>query len=392
MAVLKQPNVPGKLSLRKKISDYIKLVKNKKKIYKEWESTWENDRKDFSEVYKDLVRLIWKYNVAYTKIFPGYWEEHMHKKGHPLEENVIWTEWNDWRSFLDWQCGEDFKKLYSKKETIDFFELHGIPCPSRIGDMVWNAEDECAYLELMDDKKMPLSEALKLYGGVFVKPDDLVQGRGCAKILFSEAGGCILDGKQVREAELAVLFEKNERLRVERLIIQHPAVGAFHPSSVNTLRLITMKEPSGSIVLSRSLLRMGIGGRSVDNWCTGGLAVKIHSNGCLDEYGWFEKPDRGPQTEHPDTKMVFKGYEMPYWKESVELVLHAHKTLVPDLFGVGWDVTITPTGPMLIEANPNFSIFQPICGGLRPIFEQYLKPMCQAVMNGKKPLIHYTQD
>ncbi len=72
MAVLKQPNVPGKLSLRKKISDYLKLVKNKKKIYKEWESTWENDRKDFSEVYKDLVRLIWKYNVAYTKIFPGY--------------------------------------------------------------------------------------------------------------------------------------------------------------------------------------------------------------------------------------------------------------------------------------------------------------------------------
>lgn len=394
MASLLPPSPPRNLSVRKKISSHLKLLRKKSKIYKEWKETWAEDRKDFSEVYHDIVRLIWEYNVPFSMIFPGYWEEHMHKKGNPLEEYVIWREWDMWRKYLDWQCHENYKKLYSKEETIELFSEHNIPCPALIGFLVWNRQEGKPFIIKNDETQISLREAMNEYGGLFIKPDDMVQGKGCAKIQLTDDGSYLVNDTVSREEELVDLFQVSEtksveKLQVERLIVQHRDLAAIHPSSVNTLRLITIKDSSGNITLSRSLLRMGIGGRSVDNWCTGGLAVRINEDGTLEENGWFEKPNRGPQAVHPDTGIRFKGYALPYWEEAVRLVLHAHNTLVPDLFGVGWDVAITSTGPILIEANPNFSIFQPICGGMRPMLEQYLKPMCMAVMHGQKPLIHY---
>lgn len=392
MSKLKQPDTPTPLSFRKKLSDHWKLFRKKAEIYREWEATWQADRKDFQEVWRDLVCLIWKYDVPFRMLFPGYWEEHMHKKGRTPEQHVIWKEWNAWRSFLDWQCGEEYKKLYSKEETLDLFNEHGIPCPSHVGFLIWDKEQGKARFQQNERQTSSLTEALQEYGGLFVKPDDLVQGIGCAKIQLSETGSILLDDKPTSEEGLSILFAKTEKLQAERLVIQHRDLAAFHPNSVNTLRIITMKDSSGNITVNRSLLRMGIGGRCVDNWCTGGLAVKINRDGTLSEYAWFEKPTQGPQTEHPDTGVTFKGYKLPYWDESVQLALHAHRALVPNLFSVGWDVAITPTGPILIEANPNFSIFQPICGGLRPMLTQYVKPMCRAVMAGEKPLIHFSQD
>ena len=53
---------------------------------------------------------------------------------------------------------------------------------------------------------------------------------------------------------------------------------------------------------------------------------------------------------HPDTGVPFAGLRIPMYEEALALVRNASRH-----FGfmrtIGWDVAITPDGPMLIEAN-----------------------------------------
>ena len=55
--------------------------------------------------------------------------------------------------------------------------------------------------------------------------------------------------------------------------------------------------------------------------------------------------------EHPDTGCRIKGREVPLFDEAVALVLKASQA-----FGfmatIGWDVGLTPDGPVIIEGNP----------------------------------------
>ena len=70
--------------------------------------------------------------------------------------------------------------------------------------------------------------------------------------------------------------------------------------------------------------------------------------------------------QHPFTSLVFEDYQIPFWKEANELVLSAHSFL-PDIPTIGWDVAITPDGPILIEGNDNWEISgaQDTAGGLK---------------------------
>ena len=53
---------------------------------------------------------------------------------------------------------------------------------------------------------------------------------------------------------------------------------------------------------------------------------------------------------HPDSHLAFKGREIPYYKDVVDLVKNAHK-LFGTLQTVGWDVAVTSDGAFLLEGN-----------------------------------------
>ena len=59
------------------------------------------------------------------------------------------------------------------------------------------------------------------------------------------------------------------------------------------------------------------------------------------------------------TGIRYDGYPVPYWEEIKQLCLDA--ALVNDqIHFIGWDVAITPEGPVLIEGNrrPGFGLSQ----------------------------------
>lgn len=355
-------------TLGQKIHNSWKLVKMFPEIRSKWERLYPDCRKPLRMVWRDMHKLIWRYDCKAKWMLQDYFNEHLWRLDCHVEDCVLWSEWYRLKLWID--QGELVDTLESKELTWHYLNDRGYPVTNRLG-VLELVHGEPQFRDRMGQLR-PIDDLLAETGGVFVKPNDLMQGVGCAKILPAGLGRYRINGKeQGREGFVALL---ENPLHVEQLIVPHPRVSAFHPSSINTLRLITMVTPEGDIELNRSILRMGAGGRSVDNWCTGGLAVRIDRDGRLAREGWFEDGSRPSCTEHPDTHVVFEGYEIPFFQEAVALVRRIHQGC-PEIFGIGWDVAITPDGPLIIESNVCFAIFQPICGGLRDVMEKRLRPL-----------------
>ena len=124
---------------------------------------------------------------------------------------------------------------------------------------------------------------------------------------------------------------------------------------------------NNKVVPLSAVLRVGANGNTVDNWAAGGLAVGIEmETGRLKEYGFY-KHGKGTKTVcHPDTGTEFNGFKIPFYTEAVEKAVSLHTHLVP-IVVIGWDIAITPDGPLFIEGNDNMeiSINQEVNGGLK---------------------------
>jgi hypothetical protein len=199
-----------------------------------------------------------------------------------------------------------------------------------------------------------------------------IQGDGAFPLRI-EAGSL-----HVRDARISVSDLRgrlDDRYLLQERIYQHEVMSALHPSSVNTVRLITFATGS-TVELFAAALRVGTHGKSVDNWAAGGLIVGIDpERGELRGEG-FHKPGYGGRAQrHPDSGIAFQGFKIPYFEESVALVSRLHGYL-PDIHSIGWDVAITPAGPTIIEGNDDWE------GGIpmvleRDFRERFLK-MCRA--------------
>lgn len=165
---------------------------------------------------------------------------------------------------------------------------------------------------------------------------------------------------------------------VQDYITQHSGLLNLNPSSVNTIRLQTVISEEGEIVPFGALLRIGRNGQFVDNWAKGGIAVGIDmGTGTLMKYGYL-KPVFGtrPLTVHPNTQIPFEGYSIPFFFETVSLAKKLHSNLYR-CHSVGWDIAITPEGPLFIEGNGlwEISLVQATHGGLKNEILKYFEPV-----------------
>lgn len=158
---------------------------------------------------------------------------------------------------------------------------------------------------------------------------------------------------------------------VQDKVEQHEALNAINPSCVNTIRFVTIVDKQGKAQVFSHFLRVGTGNTVKDNRATGGYAVNILKDGTLSGRAIGH---RDSIMVHPNTGLVFDGYKLPYWDEVVELVCCAHEQL-PEIKSIGWDVAITPQGPVLIEGNDNWEIGGPqdMEGGLKKRWEEFNK-------------------
>lgn len=100
---------------------------------------------------------------------------------------------------------------------------------------------------------------------------------------------------------------------IQEVIKQHPTLAKISPSSVNTIRVMTMFR-DGKVKPLSSVLRMGIDGSRVDNCSSGGIVCGITEDGHLKDVAYDGAANR--YYSHPQGGK-FSGIEVPYFQTCI---------------------------------------------------------------------------
>ena len=202
----------------------------------------------------------------------------------------------------------------------------------------------------------------------FAKSVDGKQGEG--SFSFEKcSGGFAAEGVPLSDAALC---QRLEGCIVEPYIPQHETLQTLYPLAVASLRIVTVRR-KGKIHIILAALFLGAGGSTTSNLHQGGLRVPIDlASGALGEKAIRLQVKRGFYTHHPDSGLPFADFTIPFWPQVLDLVSRAHQCF-HRIHSIGWDVAITPSGPIIIEGNEEWGTvsFQFTNGPGREIFEKF---------------------
>ncbi len=185
---------------------------------------------------------------------------------------------------------------------------------------------------------------LRNIGEVFCKPSiDTSSGIGC-RILDIRDGCDTISGERIED----ILFDLGTDYLIQERVECHDSIKALHPNSVNTFRIMTYRWKD-EIRTPPIIMRIGQGGSFLDNAHAGGMFIGVENNGQLHEAAFTEFKET--YTVHPDSKIVFSNYRIPFVPQMIEAAKKMHMAY-PDIGVVNWDFTINKKqDPLLIEAN-----------------------------------------
>lgn len=223
------------------------------------------------------------------------------------------------------------------------------------------------WLSLEESSFEEFEKFVKNRDDFFAKPNRGICGRGIEKIVVSEHDDIYSMWYHLHDKKCTI---------IEETIIQHPHLNYLHPHSVNTIRFVTILHEDTVHIVSAHL-RIG-NNHIVDNFNIGGMVVPVDvktgliHDVAIDKAGNYYR-------HHPVTNTPIQGFNLPFWQESIDLVIEAAKR-IDQVRLVGWDVGISVNGPLLVEANqyPGHDIYQlplhtPKKIGMLPVFQEIIK-------------------
>ncbi|MGH8579603.1 MAG: sugar-transfer associated ATP-grasp domain-containing protein [Gammaproteobacteria bacterium] len=186
---------------------------------------------------------------------------------------------------------------------------------------------------------------------LFCKPQHGIKGAGAFTLQFKNSHA-LLNGKPVNREQLSSAMQC--AYMVQPVIQQHDLLAQFHPKSLNTIRMITFNLPEG-IELFLTHLRMGAEGQINDNNNASRAIVRVHQDsGRLYDVGYsIQSEHLSLASAHPTTGIKFANQAIPHFNACCELAIAAHKE-IPEMLSIGWDIAITPSGPLLLEGNDDW--------------------------------------
>jgi hypothetical protein len=194
-----------------------------------------------------------------------------------------------------------------------------------------------------DYNLISVSEAIDLCSAcprLIIKP--AIGTGGSSGILFWEQGQPLAELSQMLTSRNAY-----QDVIVQEIVEQHEQLNIIHPSSINTVRVMSLLF-QGQVHILSSVLRMGVGGSRVDNGSVGGWVCGIQADGHLKEYGYsgdFIKFDRHPQG------FEFRQGQVPAYDKILDVVKRMQGKMCHFRL-ISWDIAVDREGePVLIEAN-----------------------------------------
>lgn len=160
--------------------------------------------------------------------------------------------------------------------------------------------------------------------------------------------GVICCKEDETDKALEFLHSTDVDLVIQESLIQCDQLKALNPSSVNTIRAVSIFE-NGKVKVLSKILRMGVTTARVDNASSGGITCGINENGQLKQVAYSAKGEK--YFTHPFSKIVFEGYQIPAISEIDELITRIHPTMGRFAL-ISWDWAVDQNNrPVLIEVN-----------------------------------------
>jgi glutathione synthase/RimK-type ligase-like ATP-grasp enzyme len=185
---------------------------------------------------------------------------------------------------------------------------------------------------------------------LFAKPLTGGGGTGvfCARV---ESGRVIVGDRSLSESEfINELFERKKSYILTPAIEVHPEIKELFDGTTNTLRVLMMRRPAtGEGFIATAALRVGTkASGDVDNFTAGGISFVVDVGS--GEIGKGRQKNGTVSEVHPDTGMRITGRRVPMWDRVVQVCDKAFEHCQHVNY-VGWDIIVTPRGPVVLEGN-----------------------------------------
>jgi hypothetical protein len=278
----------------------------------------------------------------------------------------------------DYLKSSEFKKINKELNSPEYFPL---------------LEDKYCFYQTLEGQpyRSPRNLFLIDRSGIYnldlkqyITEDDFLQSDldGFCKVINGFGGKMIYQlsiinkGLRVNDKKMSVVeflqLLGNHTFLIQDRIVQHKAMSAINPSCVNTLRILTIRTGQ-SFQFYQGYLRVGINNNYVDNGAMGNLMIGFDKRtGKLMKQAYLcsEVSASDAIERHPQTNIIFDNYQIPYYDETVEMVNSLHQ-LFRQFFMIGWDIGITPDGPVVIEGNNITTLYayQVLYGGQKASFQ-----------------------
>lgn len=176
------------------------------------------------------------------------------------------------------------------------------------------------------------------------------------KFVIKEASGKagvgveIIETKALKISEVIPFMKKHGFGILETFIKQHSIINELSPSGVNTIRIFTQIRKDGTYEILGCRMRISVNS-PVDNMAAGNLAAPVdETTGIVNGPGVYSDITKSPEFIHPITGVSIIGFQIPFWKEILEMTKKA-SLKHPQNRSIGWDIVVTDDGPGFIEGN-----------------------------------------
>ncbi len=173
------------------------------------------------------------------------------------------------------------------------------------------------------------------------------------KVCRSSGGkGVTFVSEDTTEDEIRTALRASDYMTVQALVRQHPEMAKMNPTSVNTIRTMTIMIGGQPQIVS-AVVRIGGLNSRVDNFHSGGMSCGIKPDGSLKDFACNMVGQRA--TVHPNG-FLFTNGKVPNFDLICETVKRMHNCL--PMFGViSWDICLDEQcEPVLIEYNIGGSV------------------------------------
>lgn len=264
------------------------------------------------------------------------------------------------KEWITYRRHKKIQLLFNSEKHIDVLRNKS-KFNKRYSDLLgrnWLDVNKCTYHEF--------ETFVKSNEAIFVKDVNGLCGIGTSKQIISEI-------ENIKGFYESLVQRNGSYYILEEPCSQISELKEFHPWSVNTIRIVTLRTGSETRIMSATF-RMGNNKKNIDNLHANGIAAHIDIQSGVIFMPGFDK-ENNTYISHPITKKQIVGYKIPYWEECKRFAVEA-AARIPEVGYIGWDVVLQDNGQcILIEGNDNadHDVQQLHYKGLWADYQKYLK-------------------